>query len=208
MTLGPKFSLSKTGEDNLGASSHAPQRGRRIAAQFPRVAHDQVPDLVLFEVRPQVFDRIEFRRVGRQRCHLQAPLGGGNEVFDQPAAMDHSSIPEDQQRRAQVAQEHFEKFDNLRAFDRTGMDLKIEVPEGDSRNDRKTLPAESLLENRRLAARRPSAHPVRPRAQAAFVDENNGAPLAARFFFSFGQVERCQCAIFSSSRSRARRVGR
>jgi hypothetical protein len=38
------------------------------------------------------------------------------------------------------------------------------------------------LENRRLAARRPSSHPVRTRAQAAFVDENNGAPLAACFF--------------------------
>ena len=188
--------MSKTGEDNLRPSSHATQRGGRIAAQFPRVAHDQIPDLVFLEVRPEVFDRIKFRRVGRQRFHLQAPLGGGKEVFDQPAAMDRSSIPEDQQRCAQVAQERLEELDNLRTFDGTGMNLKIEIPEGYSRNDRKTFPAEGLLENGRLAARRPSSHPVRTRAQAAFVDENNGAPLALRFFFSFGQVYRFQCAIF------------
>jgi hypothetical protein len=67
------------------------------------------------------------------------------------------------------------------------MNLEIKVPQGYSRDDRKTFPAERLLDHRRLATRRPSSHPVRTCAQATFVDEDNGAPLSQRFFFSCGQ---------------------
>lgn len=180
--------MSKAGEDNLGSSSHAPQGGSSIAAQFPSVADDEISELVLFEVRPQVFDGIEFRRVSRQRCKLQPPLGGGHELLDQPTAMDGSSIPKNQQWRVQVPQKCGQELDDLRALDGARMDLEIEIPQRHSRDDRKTLPAKSLLDHRSLAARRPSPHPVRARAQAAFVDEDNGASLPLGFFLRFGQV--------------------
>jgi hypothetical protein len=45
-------------------------------------------------------------------------------------------------------------------------------------------------------------------AQPAFVNKDNGAAFLAGFFFSAGQVERFQPAIFFSFRSMARRVGR
>jgi hypothetical protein len=68
------------------------------------------------------------------------------------------------------------------------MDLKIEVPESDSRDERKTLPAESLLDHRGLATRRPSTHPVGARAQTAFVEEDDGAAFPRGFFLSVGQT--------------------
>src|SRR5205823_2938882 len=119
---------------------------------------------------------------------LQLPVGAGGKVFDQFAAMDRRSVPDNQQRRLHVAQERSEKLDDLRAFDRTGVNLKIEIPQHDARDDRKTLPTESLVNDRRLATRRPSPNPVRTRAQAAFVDEDDGAPLSLGIFFKAGQV--------------------
>jgi hypothetical protein len=188
VTLRPQFSLRETGEDNLRSPSHATQSGGRIAAQFPRVAHHQISDLMFLEMRPQVLDWIEFGRVGGQCFHHNLSLSAGNEIPDQPAAVDRSSVPKDQEWRSHVTPQCFEEFDNLRTFDSARMNLKIEVPQCYARDDRKTLPAESLLDHRRLAARRPSSHPVRAGAQAAFVDEDNGAPLLQRFFFSFGQT--------------------
>lgn len=102
--------------------------------------------------------------------------------------MDGRSIPEDQEWCLQVAQECFKEFDDLRTLDRAGIDLEIEVPESDSRDDRKTLPTESLLDHRSLTARRPSAHSVGTRTQAAFVEEDDGAAFLRGFFFSFGQT--------------------
>lgn len=49
---------------------------------------------------------------------------------------------------------------------------------------------------------------MRPFAQPAFVDEDDGAPLAERFFLSCGQRYRFQYRIACSSRSNARPLGR
>lgn len=180
--------MGKAGENDLGTPSHAPQRGRGIATQFPRVARDQIADLVLLEVSPQILGGIEFRRVGWQGGDLQTPLSGRDELFDQLAAMNGRSIPKDQEWGLQMAQECFQELNDLRTLDGARMDLEIEVPESYSRNDRKTLPAEGLLEHRGLAARCPGAHPVRTCAQATFVEEDDGAPFPGGFFFRFGQT--------------------
>ena len=92
------------------------------------------------------------------------PAGGGDELFDQLAAMNGCSIPEDEEGCLEVAQECFQEVYDLWTLDRAGMDLEIEIPESDSRNDRNTLPTESLLDHRSLTTRRPSAHSVGPRA--------------------------------------------
>ena len=44
-----------------------------------------------------------------------------------------------------------------------------------------------ILQHRGLPARRPGPHPMRSFAQSAFVDEDDGAPLAERFFLICGQ---------------------
>jgi len=75
-----------------------------------------------------------------------------------------------------------QKLDDLEAFDAAGVDLKIEPPEGQAADDRKTFPIEGLLEDGGLSAWRPSACPRRPGTQAAFVNKDDGAALLPRFF--------------------------
>lgn len=172
------------------------------------MTHDQIANLMLLEMRPEVFHWIEFRRVRRQRFNDQLPLGIGNEVFDCLAAVDGSAIPQDQKRHTQVSQQSLEELHHLPALDGAGMDLKIEVPKRHSGNDRQALPAKGLLNHWRLSAWCPCSHAVGTRAQSAFVDEYDGAPFLAGFFFNLGKVVCFQKAIFCSLRSMARRVGR
>src|ERR1035437_6936982 len=54
------------------------------------------------------------------------------------------------------------------------------------------MPVEVILQHRRVSARGPGAHPMGPLAQPAFVDEDDGAPRAERFFLSCGQRTRFQ----------------
>jgi hypothetical protein len=57
-----------------------------------------------------------------------------------------------------------EEANYLRRTNRTGIDLKVEIPEGNSGDDRKRLPVEVILQNRRLSAPRPSPAAMRPLA--------------------------------------------
>ena len=107
-----------------------------------------------------------------------------------------------------MPQQRFEKLYDLRPLDRAGMNLKIKVSQSESGDDRKTLPSKRLIDYWCLSARSPGSHPMWTRAQPAFVEKDNGAAFFAGFFFNAGHVELFQWAIFSSSRSMARRVGR
>lgn len=102
--------------------------------------------------------------------------------------MDGRSVPQDEQWGIEVPQERGKELDDLRALDGASVNLEIEIPERHSCDDRETLPAEGFLDNWSSAARRPSAHPVRARAQAALVDADNGATLPLGFFFRCGRV--------------------
>jgi hypothetical protein len=73
---------------------------------------------------------------------------------------------------------------HLRGADGSLIKLEIEVPPRDAGDGRVHLPVEMILQHRGLSARGPGAHPMRPLAQPTFVDEDDGAPLAARFFLS------------------------
>ena len=97
---------------------------------------------------------------------------------------------------------------HLRPADGAGIEPKVEIPPGDAGRRRQRLPVEVVLQHRSLSARRPGAHPMGPLAQSALVDEDDGAPLAERFFLSCGQRTCFQCRMACSSRSSARPVGR
>lgn len=87
------------------------------------------------------------------------------------------------------------------------VDPEEELPQGDSGDEREFFPVERLLQHGGAAAGGPGAHSVGARAQSAFVDEDDRALFAARFFFSAGQPWLVHCAIAASLRSIARRVG-
>ncbi len=117
-------------------------------------------------------------------------------------------VPNDQQLARNVAQQMREKLDDLPAADGAGKQPEIEVPPGHPCHRRQRLPVEVVLQHRRLSARRPGAAAVRALAQSAFVEEDDRPAFVFGLFFNSGQRFRFHLRIFSSSRSRARPVGR
>jgi len=163
---------------------------------------------MLFAIAPDVFHRIEFRRVGGQKFQLNGCALSGDIFAHQPAAMSGQAVPDDRQPTANVPLKMFQELDDLRGFDAARKETEIEVPDRDARNSRKALPVERVLQHRSLAAWCPSADPVRSLAQTALVHEHYGSMLLARFFLMSGQRSRFQRWIAGSSRCVARPTGR
>lgn len=163
---------------------------------------------MLLAIAPDVFDRIEFRCIGRQTLQMDAAMLLGDVVPDQAAAVRGQAIPDDRQRSADVLLEMFQKLDHPRSFDAAGEEAEVEIPNRDAGDGRKTLPVEGILQHRSLTPRRPGADPMRSLAQTAFVHKNYGSALLERFFFISGQRTRFHCRIAGSSRCVARPTGR
>lgn len=171
------------------------------------MGHQEVGDLMLFEVSPQVFDRIEFRGVSGQPFHPEAPVALCQQRFDRLAAMNGGTIPDDQQFAGKMPQQRLEELRGALSIDAALVDPKVELPQREAGDDRQFIPIEGLAQYRRLAARCPRTHPMWPRAQPAFIDEDDGAALPPGFFLSRGHPTRFHSAMAFSSRSIARRVG-
>ena len=163
---------------------------------------------MLFPVSPDVFDRVQFRRVAGEVLHPQALTLLSDEIAGDLAAMGGEPIPDEQQRSGNVTEQRLKKVDYLGALDAAFVQPKIEVIERDSRRRREGLPIEVVLQNGSLAAWRPGAHPVRPLAYPAFVDEDDRAPFFLGFFLMAGHSTCRQRRMASSFRSRARPTGR
>lgn len=208
MTLRPQLSLGIAGGEDGFSPAHPAQGGRGFHAQFPRLGHDEIGDFMGFEMTPHIFDRIEFGRIGWQALNLDSSLGRSDEVLDEQAAVNRRAIPDDEQLSGKVPPEVLEKCDDLRAFDAARMNLEVEPPQRQRANNGKAFPIEGFVQHRRLSARSPGANPGGPGAQSAFVDKDDGSPLAAGLFFKAGQVTRFHWRMAFSSRSTARRSGR
>jgi len=177
-------------------------------AELGEIAGTEVGQFVVFPVTPEVLHRVEFRRVTRQPLERQpAPLRADKFGY-QARPMRRQSVPHHQQLPRQMTQQVAEEVHHLRGADGGGIEPEVKVPPGDSGRGRQHLPVEVILQHRSLPARRPGPHPMRPFAQSAFVDEDDGAPLAERFFLICGQRYFCHCRIACSSRSSAFPVGR
>lgn len=208
MTLRPKFRLVVAGGNDGGAATHSAQGGGGFHAQFPSVSGHKIGDFMGLEMTPHVFDWIELGRIGRQSVDGHPPSCLGHEVFDQGAAMNGRAVPQDKNLSRNMPQEVLQKENDLGALDAAGIKGKIKTPQSQSANEGEALPIEGFLQKRRLAARSPSAGPAGARAQAAFVDEDDGLPLATGFFFRAGHSTCFQRRMAFSSRSKARRSGR
>src|SRR6516162_3701027 len=196
------------GADQRWTPPHAPQGTVRVMTELGKIARAEVGQLVMLPVAPEVLHRIEFRRVGRQLLDRQpAPLRG-DELLDRVSAMRRQSVPYDHEPTRQMPQQMAEEIDYLGAADGAAIEPEVEIPPSDPGRRRHHLPGEVILQHRSLSAWRPGPHPMRTFAQSALVDEDDGSPLAERFFLSCGQRYFFQYRIACSSRSSARPVGR
>jgi hypothetical protein len=176
-------------------------------AQLPEINGAEVLQLMLFLVRPQILDRIQFQRIGRQELQTESAVLLAHEVPYYAAAVAGQSVPDAQQLTGNVAQRMREKLDDPQAADGSRKQPKVEVPPRYPRHRRQHLPVEVILQHRRLSTRRPSAAAVRALTQSAFADEDD-RPAFFLGLFNSGQRFWFHIRIFSSSRSSSRPVGR
>ena len=163
---------------------------------------------MLFPVRPDVFDRVQFRRIAGKVFHPQALALRRNEVASELAAVRRQTIPDDQQGSDDMTKQCGEKVHHFRAFHRTLVQPEVEVAQGNARGGRKRIPIEVVLQDRSLAASRPGSDPMGPLAYSAFVDEDDRSPFGLGFFLIAGHSTRRQWRMPASLRSRARPTGR
>jgi len=91
---------------------------------------------VVLAVSPDVFDWVQFRCVGRQVLRGQTTFLVADELLGDQAAMRREPVPNQQDVAGNVAEQVFEKLNDLFGLDGAFEDLKIEVPKSDPGNDR------------------------------------------------------------------------
>ena len=81
---------------------------------------------MLLPMRPQVFDGIEFGRIGRQKLQLDIAAFAVDVIADQAAAMGLQAIPNDEEFAvAEMAAEIFEEGDEFGGTDGAVDELAI-----------------------------------------------------------------------------------
>src|SRR6478735_4618825 len=112
---------------------------------------------MMFEIGPDVFDRIQFRSIRGEAFDQNAALYASQVFVNDAAAMGRESIPDNEQVASQITEQMLKKQNHLLAPDGLLEDLEVEVPHGDAGDDRQGLPIEVMLQDGRLSAWRPSA---------------------------------------------------
>lgn len=163
---------------------------------------------MLFQMSPNVFNRIKLRCIAGEKFNFKLSLCFFNEIPDHSTMMAAQPIPDHEKIARDMAHQMSQKFNYLGTSYCSGKKTEVKSPPGNACNSRNCLPIEVKLKYRSLPTRRPGTTTMRPFAQTAFVYEYNGLPLYLGFFLSSGQRFFFHWRMASSFRSRALPVGR
>ena len=105
---------------------------------------------VLFEIAPDIFGWIEFGRVCRKRGGVNVSPKAFKVFPNEPAAVDHGSVPDNQQFAGELSLEVLQELDDLRTLDGSRVKLKIKIPDSDPADYREFLPVGFNLVRRAL----------------------------------------------------------
>ena len=115
----------------------------------------------MFQVRPDVFDRVQFGGVSRQAFDVNSSAQTADIFGDDLATVGRKPIPHNEEFAGYVPNQMLKKDNYVPAGDRFFEQLKVEVPQRSPGNDRQRLPVEMMLEDGCLATRRPSPASMR-----------------------------------------------
>lgn len=173
------------------------------------VAAADIAQLDAFEVLPEPLARVEPRRIGREALQVQA-LGGamGEEVSEDPTAMDRRAVPDVHHPAWHFAQQVLETGDHLCGRDGGVLAVEVHLALGrDGRDGREMIAGAPRPQDRGLAHGRIGAHHAGQGIETGFVYEEDRLLLRLSPCLRAGQVSSRHWAIAASSRWRARRVG-
>jgi len=185
-----KLGLLPEGADQSGATLAAPKLPPRFPAQMWNILGTEVRQGMSFQMAPDVFGGIEFRRVSRQLRQNDLTVGTLHVITHFSAAVHGQAVPDDQQSPANLAAQVTQKLHRLPALDGAAKETKVKLPPSDAGDHREFAPrmAENQLGCFSLA--RPSAHDARTFRQSALVHKDQRAAFLQGLFLSAGQVWR------------------
>jgi hypothetical protein len=192
---------------------HAVGRTACTMSQALEIDGGIVGQRVGLEVSPEVFDRIEFRGVGRQV--LQMCRAGQDAFLDELALVGLEAIPDEHDGHAQLTLQVLEEVHRSLGID-VGVraESKVQSDPVACRRDAQCGDGGDLLivlaalpKYRGLSSHAPGAAHQGGHEHPGFVEENEGRSQARGVFFTRGQSCSIQALMRSSSRSSARRVG-
>jgi hypothetical protein len=174
----------------------------------------QIGERVALEMAPHVLNRVQLRSIGREV--KLPPLPYVNKDRDPEVTMDSGTIPDQQQRIVKGAGELAEKSQPRRRIEVfIDQQLKIQPHFATIRTDAQggnggdlLAVAANVSEHWGLSAPAPGAPHHRQQEQPAFIQENQPSLQAPGFFLIRGHSSLIRRWMPSSSRSKARRVGR
>ena len=175
---------------------------------MPEIARAEVRQLVLFQLRPDVLRRVQFRRVRWQIVDLDLSVQCLDVVVNQAAAMAGQPIPDQQHRTMNLLPKVLDKIEDFCFAHCSRVQAEVKLPHRNAGGDGEIIPIELVLQDRRDAPPRPGADSVRTLAEPALVYEDDDSPLFLGFFLSTGQIFSFQSWMANSFRSRARPTGR
>ena len=199
----------------VGTVPHPPRGFTRLFAHGSEIVADEVRQVGVREMAPEVFDRVQFRRVRRQVFHFQPGTLSLQVVLDLSSAMRRETVPQQNCPSAlDVPFEAAQVGDDLLLFDRAGVEPQAQSDalcsrRGDqTRDGRHALPVERRYEDRRSALRSPCATYRWAFGKTAFIEENQDCTAIFCLFLICGQRCLSQRRIAGSLRSRACDLGR
>lgn len=163
---------------------------------------------MMLHITPNIFHRIQLRRISREKLQLQSSLRCRYEICDKFAAMTFEPIPNVQNLSGDMPQQMTKKRHYPLASNRSRVQTKENIPPREPCNSRQCLPIEMILQNRCLTTGRPRSASMRSLTQPALVYEDDCLFLVFGFFLSVGQRCSFHRRIASSFRSNARPTGR
>jgi len=169
---------------------------------------------ICLQVTPDVFRWIQLRSIRLQE-HRTPIFFPGDVVLDEAGPMGHEPIPEQGDGTLKMPAEVLQEGKDLAGVD-IGLGMKAEKQlstvsagrDGQSGDDGNfPVGVGPMLEQGRLAARRPTSSHQRHHQEAAFVKKNESGAYPSGVFFTLGQSALTQFWMAASSRSTARRCG-
>jgi hypothetical protein len=160
-----------------------------VLLKVVEIGATDIPQLHVFEVRPDPLVRVQIGGVARQLLEAQ-PLGCtlSQKRLDGLRAVDRRTVPDHQQLASDVSQQMLEEVDYLGAIERVVLHAQQQsTTRRDAADDGQVVTREWEAQGRRVAAWREAADHRGQQGKARFVYPNDGAPFSERPFFSAGQ---------------------